>query len=308
MFLLKDLDIKDKALFDKYFLMYKPTISEFNFTNLFCWRRYYKLKYTIIRDYICLFSFANESEPYVFLPIGDLDNINELRNVLYEIKEYFSDNNYRFVIKNVCENYLENVMGILGENFEYDSDRNDSDYVYLRSNLANLKGKKYHRKKNHVNKFMSNYDYKYIPIDENNKLVCMDILQKWLKSKNDAIDKYQYEIDAIKELIENFEILDCIGAIIEVDGKPQAFTFGERLNDDTAVIHIEKVNKEIDGLGEFINYKFCKENFDDLIYVNREEDMGIEGLRKAKKSYLPDKLMKKYTIRLVDNAMDLIFA
>lgn len=307
MLILKELTISDKDLFNKYLNVYKPKISEFNFTNLFAWREYYRLKYDIIRNYLCLFSFTDESKPYMFLPIGNLENRQELKEVFDIVKEYFKSNGYEFILKKVYQEDLEKILDILGEEFEYYCNRNDSDYVYLQINLASLKGKKYHKKKNHVNKFISNYNYKYIPIDKTNKYICMDILKKWLKTKNDDTQKYRYEISAISEIVENFEFLDCIGAIIEVNGEPEAFTFGEKLNNDTAVIHIEKVNKEINGLGEFINWKFCRENFGDLTYVNREEDMGIEGLRKAKKSYLPEKLVEKYTVKLASNKEKLTF-
>jgi len=292
---LKDVTIDDKDIFDRYINTHNNQISEITFTNLFAWRDSYKLRYTVYRDYLLLISFRDENSPYAFLPVGDISRA-DFADAVKMIKSYFDSKGYDFVMKKVYEEYVPHVLNILGQEYVADYDRDNSDYVYLASNLSTLKGKRYHRKKNHVNKFMSTYRYAYEKIDSVNKRECYNVLNRWINNKKNINDDHKKEALAIKEMIENFEVLDCIGAIIRVEGIAEGFTLGEIMNKDTAVIHIEKVNTEIDGLGEFINWQFCKENFSDLLYINREQDLGIEGLRKAKKSYLPERLVNKYVV------------
>ena len=292
---LKWLELEDKGLIDGYLKKYKPQISELTFTNLFAWRRHYKLKYAEIEGYLCLMSFENEEKPYMFPLIGDLEN-GKLQNALKTVVAYFNENKYEFLIKKVEEDDVTVFLNALGLGYVAQYDRDNSDYVYMAENLITLKGNKYHKKRNHVNKFLSTYEYEYIAINSENKSICYDILNKWLYKKEGDIGRYKDEIIAIEDMLDYYEKLDWIGAIIKVNGEPQAFTFGEKQNDETAVIHIEKINQKIDGLGEFINQKFCEENFKDMVYINREQDLGIYGLRKAKKSYFPYKLINKYNI------------
>lgn len=292
---LKDVTIDAKDIFDRYIGMSDNKVSEITFTNLFAWRNSYKLKYAIYDDYLLLVSFTDNKNPYAFLPIGDVTRDGFL-DALMELKNYFVSNGYNLVMKRVHEDYVPRVLNALGNEYVADYDRDNSDYVYKASDLSTLKGKKYHRKKNHVNKFMSTYEYGYRKIDSSNKRECYNVLNKWMTNKELVNDDYKKEALAIREMIENFERLDYIGAIIDVNGEAEGFTFGEMMREDTAVIHIEKVNTNIQGLGEFINWQFCKENYSNIEYINREQDLGVDGLRKAKKSYLPEKLINKYIV------------
>lgn len=293
---LMDVTIEAKDVFDRYISVSNNKVSEITFTNLFAWRDSYKLKYALYGDYLLLISFRDIDNPYAFLPIGDITG-DRFADALMCLKNYFTSNGYNLIIKKVYEDYVPHVLNILGHGYVSEYDRDNSDYLYLASNLSTLRGKKYHRKKNHVNKFMSTYRYEYEKIDNVNKMMCYNILNKWMMNKEVVSDDYKREALAIKNIVENFEKLDCIGAIVNVEGEAEGFTFGEIMNNDTAVIHIEKVNTKIQGLGEFINWKFCKENFSNIKYINREQDLGIDGLRKAKKSYLPERLINKYIIQ-----------
>ena len=215
---------------------------------MFAWRRHYKLKYVEVYGYLCLISFEDEEKPYMFPLIGDLES-DKFKDALKVLVNYFKDNNYELRIKKVYEDDLNRFLEVLGLGYVAQYDRDNSDYVYLAENLITLKGNKYHRKRNHVNKFKSLYSYEYIAIDSENKDICYDILNKWIYKKEGNPDRYKDEVIAIEDMLDNFEKLDWIGGIIKVDGVPEAFTFGEKKNSDTAVIHIEKVNQEIDGLG-----------------------------------------------------------
>jgi len=178
-------------------------------------------------------------------------------------------------------------------------DRNNSDYIYLTEDLINLRGKKFHSKKNHINKFKKLYEYEYVRLDGGFVDECLRIMEEWCAAKGCDCRKEGYcEKLANIELLNNYGDLGCKGALIKVNGRFEAFTVGEMLNMDTAVIHIEKANSQIDGLYAFVNQQFCEKEWGDTTYINREQDLGVEGLRKAKLSYNPVKMVNKYTIHV----------
>jgi hypothetical protein len=161
-----------------------------------------------------------------------------------------------------------------------------------------LKGKKYDGKRNHINKFKKLYEYEYIPLKEEHLDECCRITEAWCSERSCDEHKGLYcEKLANFELIKNFRALGCKGALIKVNGRFEAFTIGEMLNSDTAVIHIEKANGSINGLYTYINQQFCLNQWHDAKYINREQDLGSEGLRKAKLSYKPVNFIDKYSIQ-----------
>ncbi len=176
-------------------------------------------------------------------------------------------------------------------------DRDNSDYLYLTEDLMHLKGKKYDAKRNHINRFQKLYEYEYTTIDENNIGSCYDIMDEWCRKIGCDEHKSLYcEKLANSEVLENYSRLGISGALIKVNGKFEAFTAGEMLNRDTAVIHIEKANTDVHGLYTYINREFCERSWSDTRYINREQDLGVEGIRKAKLSYKPFRLTGKYSI------------
>lgn len=169
------------------------------------------------------------------------------------------------------------------------------DYVYLSSDLAELGGRKYHQKRNHISAFTSAYPYKFELIDSKNLPILKEAAETlYALSGGGLEDEYR----AIGEVIENFEALDLRAAVLTVNRQIVAYTIGEKANDDTAIIHIEKANRDFAGAYATINNMFAKSQFADLTYINREEDMGIEGLRKAKLSYNPHHFNEAYVIDL----------
>jgi hypothetical protein len=176
-------------------------------------------------------------------------------------------------------------------------DRANHDYVYVTEDLIKLSGNRYHRKKNHLNKFLKNYRFEYRRLDEIPTGAFLELQEDWceLRSCVENPDLF-HEDRAIYEALTNSERLGFEGGAILIDSKVEAFALGEPLNPDTAVIHVEKANPEIPGLYVAINQQFCEHAWSYLKYVNREQDLGVEGLRKAKLSYYPDHLVEKYTI------------
>lgn len=288
--------INDKELFDKYFKDYNPLKSELTFTNLFMWRDFYNFRYTIVSGLLCIISVPRAGSPYAYSPIG-LATDESYREAMFFLKDYFLKNNWEFVFKKVSEDELQRLRAFVKSEADIVFDRDNCDYVYLTSDLVELKGKKFDGKRNHINKFNKLYEYEYVNISSELIDECKRIMEQWCEGRNCSCQRGDYcEKYANLEVLDNYDILGCKGALIKVNGKFEAFTIGEMLNSDTAVIHIEKANFSINGLYTMINQQFCKREWFGTKYINREQDLGQEGLRKAKLSYNPVMLVNKYTV------------
>ncbi|NHA71450.1 DUF2156 domain-containing protein, partial [Helicobacter pylori] len=185
----------------------------------------------------------------------------------------------------------DNFVGVF--DFTYNRDR--SDYVYSIEELIALKGKKYHKKKNHLNQFLTNCaNFIYEKISPQNRKEVLEASQEWfLESQTDDIGLIN-ENKGIQSVLENYESLDVKGGLVRVNGEIVSFSFGEVLNEESALIHIEKARADIAGAYQIINQQLLLNEFSHLTYANREEDLGLEGLRRSKMSYNPVFLIDKY--------------
>lgn len=292
-----ELAVGDKDYLDKFFKSTNLEISELNFTNLFIWRDYYKIRYSIVNNFLCIISVMGDS-PFCFFPIGDYSNNENLRCAIYSMRDYFSEMGWKFVVSRVTKHQIS-LMDSLGMKFDYFEDRANFDYIYSVKSLSTLTGKKYDGKRNHINKFKKNHTFEYEQISDENISDCEDIIEEWCRQRdftknNSLINERKANLD----LLENYKHLGVKGAVIKVDGKAEAFTVGEKLNDDTVLIHVEKANASIHGLYPLVNQQFLANEWSDTEFVNREQDLGIEGLRKAKLSYNPVQFVEKYTVEL----------
>ncbi len=295
---LSEININDKALFDRYFAASNPQPSEMTFTNLFMWRNSYKFRYTEIEGLLCIIAVPEGGEPFAFMPVGNT-NPEAMAGAIEQLKGYFSEHGWQLQFKRVYEEALDAFKPFVSLEADVQHDRASSDYVYLASDLIGLKGKKFDGKRNHINKFKKLYEYEYAAIDKTNIEDCHKIMETWCRERNcTGDDDFYREKVANSELLDNYEVLGCKGALVKVNGSSEAFTVGEMLNRDTAVIHIEKANAKVNGLYTFINQQFCENEWQNTQYINREQDLGIEGLRKAKLSYNPVRLVNKYTVHM----------
>lgn len=182
--------------------------------------------------------------------------------------------------------------------FEVTDDRDNADYVYLAEKLISLSGRKLHSKKNHLNAFHKLYPQaEYLPITKNLIPACRKELESWYAMRKEELEDdpfIGYERAAIHEVFDNYEDFKLQGGVIRIDGRVVAFTFGEQLNTDTAVIHVEKADPNVRGAYPAINQGFVANAWSQMTYINREEDMGLPGLRKAKESYKPEKMIEKF--------------
>ncbi len=291
----KPLEIKDKEIFNRYLSEDMPETSELTFTNLFMWQSRYHPVWAEHNNVLLIVLYPENSAPFGLQPAGRGDRA-EAVDVLMD---YLEKHSPKPEIRRAGEKFISETID--KNRFTCTPDRDNSDYVYLTSDLIKLSGRKYHRKKNHVNQFKKSSDYKYRKLDLELVECFMDMQEEWCRMRECyEVQDLLSEDYAIRRALTSFEELDYTGGAILVDDKIEAFSLGERLNHDTAVIHIEKANPEINGLYAAINQMFCENEWADFEYINREQDLGVEGLRKAKESYLPHHMVNKYTITLLD--------
>lgn len=288
----KNIEIADKPIFDYFFSLKPFENSEFTFTNLFIWRHNYNIQHAVIDDHLCIAGRYEGDLPFIFPPIGK--DSTTTGDVLLKMIEDYKQKGYPIIIKGMTQDYKElfelSVPGLL----EYSPDPDNFDYVYLSQDLIKLEGRKYHSKRNHINRFIKNYEYKYEPICVENIEECIIAEIEWSAERR-GDRGLEEERAAIIEALRNFDYLKLKGGALRINDKIEAFSIGQLLNPEMAVIHIEKANVDYRGCYTAINQQFAEHAWSDTLYINREEDMGIEGLRKSKLSYYPIKMVKKYT-------------
>lgn len=179
------------------------------------------------------------------------------------------------------------------------ADRDSFDYVYSAQDLINLSGKKYQSKRNHISFFRRTYNWTYEKITADNINECISMNEKWLNhSSTEFHEDLLEEYKIIKRIFENYDALDFVGGLIRIDGEVVAYTMGERLDSQTFCTHFEKAYGDIRGAYPIINQQFAENELSGYKYINREDDVGAENLRKAKLSYHPEFLLEKYTAKI----------
>ena len=297
---LKQLTCTDKPTFDAFFGARYCENAEYTFTNLFMWREMLNLRWAVDDDVLYIFS-SNEEIFAAWQPIGEPDKMSDaITKILRTADEIRGDKKFMFVV--VEKIFADELARYPHAKFNITAERDNFDYVYLAQDLINLSGRKFHGKKNHLNAFRKEYpNAVYLPITEEIIPKCRVELNAWSemhKRANPDDPFIGYEQAAIHEIFDHFDRFKLKGGAILLDGKVAAFTFGERLNSDTAVIHVEKADSNVRGIYAAINQAFVEREWSNMTYINREEDMGIDGLRQAKESYRPVKLIEKFNATL----------
>jgi hypothetical protein len=291
----KPVQLEDREFIQDVLNRYKPQTSEWTFTNLFIWRFHYGFRWSKYGDWLLFLSTSNGDESFAFQPIGPSPRPQVVRMLLKWLGEEKGEKNPR--IERADKRLISELNG--ASNLLIEPTRNHFDYVYRTEDLIRLAGRKYHSKRNHVNQFSDSHSFSYAPLNDEHVKECLDLTETWCRWHRCEDDMNLLdEWEAIRQVLGNFRALGLSGAVISIDGKVEAYTLGEMLNDQTALVHIEKANPEIKGLYAVINQQFCEKSWRNVSYVNREQDLGEEGLRKAKLSYYPDHLEEKFRIRL----------
>lgn len=204
-----------------------------------------------------------------------------------------------FRMLGVCSDMREDLESTYYNDFNFTYDRDYDDYIYMRTDLATLQGKHYQPKRNFINRFKKNYDYDYSPLTPSDVDECLELEEKWYEEsdwKNE--ESIVAERTALTYALRHFGEIGLTGGILRVAHHIVAFTFGMPINHDTFGVHVEKADTSIEGAYPMINHEFSSHIPEQYIYVNREEDLGDEGLRKSKLSYHPFKLLPKFMASL----------
>ena len=289
----KSIKLEDKPIFDDFFAQDPPQCSEYTFTNLFMWKERYRTTWRVWKDCLLIVFCPGDDVHYGLQPIGQGDK----RAALDYLADHVSTLTDNVQVCRVAENFIEEHVS--SGRYEVIKDRDNSDYVYLAQELAELPGNKFHKKKNHVNKFIKNNEFEYRPLDSKVVDLCLDLQEEWCELRECVLNPALFDENmAVYEALKNYQQLGFVGGAFLIDSKVEAFSFGEKLNPETAVIHVEKANSQISGLYAAINQHFCQVEWTDIKYINREQDLGQEGLRKSKKSYHPHHMVDKYIVSL----------
>jgi hypothetical protein len=291
----RDIDISDKKWVDSLLAISDFRGCEYSFANNMAWKRLSNSKICRYKNfYICRSDIEQDSFTFTF-PAGK-GNYKEIIEIL---KNYSEKNGFPLKLWNVSpdtENFIRNELGF---NLKTYKTEDLYDYIYLTDELISLKGRKFHQKRNHLKKSDS-YEWEYVPITEKIFDECIVFCTNNYNSKN-MNDNHSgiAEQFAINTYFTYFNELGLSGGIIKSDGKIIALSVGERLNSDTFCVHIEKADTSYAGTYPLINNCFTKNEAVTCKYINREEDMGIEGLRKAKRSYNPVFMVEKNTVEFI---------
>jgi len=286
----KNISVADRQTIIQYTAKSNRRNCDLSFSNLCSWSFYYHTQYAIWKDFL-IFKFWVENDLAYMMPVGNGDLKTTLKDMIEDAKE----EGHPFCMLGVCSDMRSDLEEINQNDFNFTYDRDYDDYIYLRTDLATLVGKKFQSKRNFVNRFKKTYNYKYSDITDAYIDECIALEAKWYSENNDKKDEGTgHERQAVIFALKHFEELGLSGGILHVDDKIAAFTFGMPINKDTFGVHVEKADTNIKGSYAMINYEFANHIPEQYVYVNREEDLGEEGLRKAKLSYNPTILLQKY--------------
>ena len=282
---------KDYQRYNRYRAFDTTNASEGAFATMFIWNKYYNIELAENGSFLFIKFNIKGKKPSFFFPIGK----GNLQNAVQELRNYCESIGEKLCFRLVSEENAERLKDLKVFNFSYVPVRDTFDYVYLTEKMISLSGKKLHSKRNHLNYFLENYDYEYIKVKEPALLnECAQKAYEWVKAKTKNTNSF--ELGAMEQYFKHYFDFNQKGSVIKVQGEIVAMSFGEKLNDNTALIQIELADENYRGAYQAINKLFCENEWRQFKYVNREEDMGLEGLRRAKKSYQPEFLVEKYII------------
>lgn len=290
------IELSDRELINSYLKKQNYRASDLCFTNLYAWGKKFNTQFAQENGWLFIRFKDNYDRNSYLKPIGEGDIKEGIEMIIEDHKQFDGV----FQIRGLTKEMIEKVSDAFPNQFNYKLNRSVSDYIYTTEKLTHLKGKKLQSKRNHINRFKRENKWVYRSLVGNSDMVeaCKRVLEKWMKMNGEDKDPtLVYDDFATTLMLEHFDFLEMKGGAILVDDEIVAFTIGEPLTKDTFIVHVEKAFSSIHGAYTIINQQFVENEMADFTYVNREEDMGIENLRKAKLSYQPDILLEKYNAR-----------
>ena len=291
------LSLEDKKFIDEIAAKEDSRSADFAFGNMFLWDGKYRQSVCRHGDRLVVRA-EGEHVPIFPFPIGS----GELAPTILAMRHYANANGYELVLRGVENHHKEQLETLFPGRFIFVHDRDYDDYIYLAEKLATLSGKKLHGKRNHINRFEATYpNHRFEPLGREHFPQCLALLESWSAAEGEHL--VYDEGQAIALAFDNFEALGLMGGALFVGDELAAFTIGEQISSDTFNVHFEKARGDIDGAYPMINREFVRHILSVLphiCYVNREDDMGLENLRKSKLSYRPEMILEKYSAHWSD--------
>ena len=296
--------IENRNILEEYLNGFEYGTSGLSFSAQYMWRDINQFSWEIIGDYMCISGVSHlELEegielPFLFPPLtrtGEYDK-ESLRRTILEVRDLFESKGHPFSLRLVPFHIMEIIKEAVPE-MKWEDDRPNYDYIYRTKDLIELAGRDFHKKKNHLNYFKKTYQYEYVRMTSDMADEAMQFIAEFNARKDvpeHEMELLKMEEEAMEDVFRNIEAVGYEAGAIRIDGKIEAIAVGGRLGTKMITEHVEKANVEYRGLYQAINNEFCKHVASWAKYINREEDMGIPNLRKAKLSYRPCKLLEKY--------------
>jgi len=295
----KPLDLDDKCWVDKLVMLENSPSANFNFGNIYLWNHHYQPLVARFDDRMITRLQYNGQPAFVF-PIGH----GPLRPAIEAIREYAAQGEHPLVLRGLTEKHRLQLEEEYPGSFCYTEDVNSADYVYLAERLSSYSGKALHGKKNHCNRFEAENDWDFVPLCPALLPACWDMLNRWLEDNRERLYKsISKEQEAIERAFAAYDKLGLEGGVLRIQGNVVGFSLGEFTSRDCFDVHFEKADAGINGAYPMV----CRETtrllmraHPELVYINREEDMGLEALRRSKQSYKPAFMVRKFTARWQD--------
>lgn len=266
----------------------------------FLWNEYYEVCFAVPDDEAVLWIMTIRGKRYAALPVCKME---DMPRYFGELEKYFNEELHQPLEIYLADEPAVEYLNLPPDRYSVEELPDSRDYLYSAESLKTLAGKDLHKKRNHLNAFMKRYKdrYEYQTLCCSDSHVIWEFLVKWRQKKGQEVEGHlDYEVRGIHEILKNCSVLNVHMGGVYIDGELEAFTVGSfNSREKMAVIHIEKANSDFPGLYQYINQQFLIHEFPEAELVNREDDMGLPGLRQAKMSYAPVDFAKKFRIRQI---------
>jgi hypothetical protein len=283
---IRSLELSDRPIIEAFLKRYPPEISELTFSNLFVWLNSRSICFAEVDDSIVFVANTAKDrakQKVIFgQPVGEASPLVAASSLDVQVAGFVR------IAEQTADPLREAGLHV-------EADRDNSDYVYRTTDLAELSGRRFHKKRNLVKQCLTAYSCEYEPITLELINECSEMQDRWCRDRECGRDPSLCdEYVAIGETFAHYQDLGLIGGAIRVDGIIQAYSIAEELSPGTAVCHFEKAMPGFRGLSQLVNKWFAKFTLSEFEFVNREQDLGIPGLRQAKESYYPNHMVHKF--------------
>ena len=292
------ISVLDKEWIDRHLRCEDSPSADFNFGNMFIWDEHYRQLVCDLGDRT-LTKVRLHGEPAFVYPVG----CGPLRPAIESVREYAAAKGYPFLLRGITERHKALLEQEFPGCFCFCEEEKYADYIYEAEKLATYAGKALHGKKNHCNRFEAEHEWRFEPLSRALIPACEAMLTEWTDDNAERLDdSIVYEHDAIERAFRHYEELSLEGGVLFAEGKVLGFTFGEMTSSDTFDVHVEKAAADVNGAYPMVCRELTRmllQNHPGLKWINREEDLGLESLRRSKQSYKPAFLLKKYAAKWI---------